>query len=297
MESDAKGVHSSFLVQVRDVLDRRFEEYEEGLLYPPSFTQSPEELESLAAGDIVGAVPGGVSGIWLEPVTQEDLYRAFRPIAPLEGPEGVRQTTWFRYQPLRFNDFVITKEATHPEAFIRWADFRFSMENYLEMEKGIGRFGPIEPGDTGLDGTPALYRRLIPWPTEIQNVFWVEGGLTYLTSAYRLGEQADAALDRYSPEGLEMKLFETSRDVYAPFTSQDYEVVPPLQHLAIESEEISLLVTELERYIDETELQFITGALDLNNDSVWQQHVDALDEIGLPRYLELRQIAYDRQFR
>ena len=219
--------------------------YEEGLLYPPSFTQSPEELESLAAGDIVGAVPGGVSGIWLEPVTQEALYRAFRPIAPLEGPDGVRQTTWFRYDALMPNNFVITTEAAHPEAFIRWADFRYSMENYLEMEKGIGRFGPIEPGDTGLDGEPALYRRLIPWPTEIQNVFWVEGGLTYLTSAYRLGEQADAALDRYSPEGLEMKLFETSRDLYYPFTSQDYEVVPPLQHLAIESEEIALLVTEL----------------------------------------------------
>jgi len=37
--------------------------------------------------------------------------------------------------------------------------------------------------------------------------------------------------------------------------------------------------------------------MDINSDSVWQQHVDALDAIGLPRYLELRQIAYDRQFK
>jgi len=271
--------------------------YEEGLIYPPSFTQSMDELRAIAAGGIVGTVTGGVGGIWLDPVTQPDLYRQFRAIAPLEGPGGVRQSTYFRYQPLRFNDFVITKVAEHPEAFIRWADYRLSMDNYLEMEKGIGRFGPPEPGDLGLDGRPALYRRLIPWPHEIQNVFWVEGGLTFLTGDYRLGEHSDPDVDRYSPEGLEMMLFEVSRDLMQPFASEDYETLPPLQHLVEESEEISVLVTELERYIDESELKFITGEMDINSDSVWQQHVDALDAIGLPRYLELRQIAYDRQFR
>lgn len=271
--------------------------YEEGLIHPPSFTQSIDEVRSLAAVNIVGAVTGGTSGMFLDPVTQPDLYRQFRAVAPFEGPGGVRQSTYFRFQPLRFNDFVITTAAEHPEAFVRWADYRLSMENQLAMEKGIGRFGPPEPGDLGLDGRPALYRRLIPWPHEIQNIFWVEGGLTFLTNEFRLGEAADPAIDRYSPGGLEMMLFEVSRDLMQPFTAQDYKTVPPLQHLVEESEEIAVLVTELERYIDESELKFITGVMDIDSDMVWQQHVDTLDAIGLPRYLELRQIAYDRQFR
>ena len=271
--------------------------YKEGLLYPASFTQGLDELRALAAAGIVGSGPGGNLAQWIDPVTQGDIYGQFRPIAPLEGPDGVRQTTWFKYQPIIHNNFVITKAARHPEAAIRWADFRLNMENYLEMEKGIGRFGPSEPGDLGLDGRPALYRRLLPWPTAIQNVFWLEAGLTFLTGDYRLGEQADPGIDRYSAAGIEMLLFETSRDFMQPFTSQDYEILPPLQHLVEESEEIALLVTELQRYIDESELKFITGGMDINSDSVWQQHVDALDAMGLPRYLELRQIAYDRQFK
>lgn len=270
--------------------------YKEGLLYPPSFTQSLDELRALGAANIVGSASGGFAGLWLDPVAQEDLYRQFKFLDPLEGPDGTRQTPWFRYQPLRHNEFIITKVAEHPEAFIRWADYRLNMENYLEMEKGIGRFGLPESGAVGINGKPALYRRLIPWTEEVQNVFWFEGGLTFLTSDYRLGEQADPDMDRFSPAGLEVLLFEASRDLMQPSTSQDYETLPPLQHLVAESEEIAVLVTELERYIDESELKFITGEMDINSDSAWQRHVDALDSIGLPRYLELRQIAYDRQF-
>jgi len=34
-----------------------------------------------------------------------------------------------------------------------------------------------------------------------------------VTCDYRLGEQADAEMDRYSPAGLEVMLFEASRDL------------------------------------------------------------------------------------
>jgi len=271
--------------------------YKEGLIYPPSFTQSLDELRSLAAAGIVGSAPGGFAGLWFDMVTQNDLYRQFNVIAPLEGPDGVRQATWYKYQPIQSNAFIMTKAAKHPEAFIRWADYRLSRENFLEIETEIGRMGPPQPGDIGIDGEPATHRELIPWPTEIQNVHWAQAGIIFLTSDYRLSQAADPGVDRHSALGLESLLFETSRDLMQPFTSEDYAVLPLLMHTVEEIEEISILVTELERYIDEAELKFITGEMDINSDSAWQQHVDALDAIGLPRYLELRQIAYDRQFR
>ncbi|MNF12244.1 hypothetical protein D3C80_2136640 [compost metagenome] len=52
-----------------------------------------------------------------------------------------------------------------------------------------------------------------------------------------------------------------------------------------------MLQTNLRNYIEQNELQFITGNKDLNKD--WDAYVKGLKDLKLDRYLEILQKAYD----
>lgn len=53
-----------------------------------------------------------------------------------------------------------------------------------------------------------------------------------------------------------------------------------------------MLQTNLKNYIEQSQLQFITGNKDLNKD--WDAYVKGLKALKLDRYLEILQKAYDQ---
>lgn len=48
----------------------------------------------------------------------------------------------------------------------------------------------------------------------------------------------------------------------------------------------------IESYVSQNSLQFITGSKSLDKD--WDAYVKGLDQLGLPRYLQIQQEAYDK---
>ena len=64
-----------------------------------------------------------------------------------------------------------------------------------------------------------------------------------------------------------------------------------------ENTSVQTIEVELETYISESKVQFITGVLDINDDAAWQSYVESLDSIGMPKLIEVYQTAYDRQYK
>ena len=56
--------------------------------------------------------------------------------------------------------------------------------------------------------------------------------------------------------------------------------------------EVATLQTNIENYMQQNALQFITGSKNLDSD--WDSYVKGLDGLGLKRYLEIQQTAYDK---
>ena len=71
--------------------------------------------------------------------------------------------------------------------------------------------------------------------------------------------------------------------------------MPPV---TIELDEVSEYVelkTTINEFVKEHIALFVTGNLDLDAD--WDSYLATLDQIGIDRYLELVQSAYDRTYR
>ncbi len=58
------------------------------------------------------------------------------------------------------------------------------------------------------------------------------------------------------------------------------------------SGELATLQTNLNNYVNQNQLAFITGSKNLDTD--WDAFVKGLDNTGMPRFLEINQQAYDK---
>jgi putative aldouronate transport system substrate-binding protein len=56
--------------------------------------------------------------------------------------------------------------------------------------------------------------------------------------------------------------------------------------------ELATLQTNLDNYVQQNALQFVTGSKNIDTD--WDSYVKGLDGLGLKRFLEIQQNAYDK---
>lgn len=73
---------------------------------------------------------------------------------------------------------------------------------------------------------------------------------------------------------------------------KDGEYVPALKFTSEETKSINEIRTNLKTYVEESAARFITGDLSLEKD--WDKYVSELEKIGLSKFLEVSQAAYDR---
>ena len=121
------------------------------------------------------------------------------------------------------------------------------------------------------------------WTETLQNITLNQQGPIYEKREFR-GSWTS------TPESpLEPKLV-AATDKYVGYEMK--EIWPnPMLTLA-EVEEIRNIGTQITDYVNEMEARFITG--DANIDAEWDQYVGSLNSMGLERYLEIYQGAYDR---
>ena len=182
---------------------------------------------------------------------------------------------------MRFIDWFYTEEGT--------------MTNFWGPE-GIA-WEKAAPGQVGVNGQPAVWKQLSMKEGDeyFGNLTW-GGTFPFVMPGEMLGsivapDSWFALDDNGSPTGLEKYLYEQTRDNYAPYGEPVENILPPLFVQPDDIDELAQLKASLYPYVDEALARFIVGDLDIEAD--WDRHLRELESLGLSRYLEIMQKAYD----
>lgn len=286
--------------EYKDALKYMNSLYKLGAIYDGNFTQTEEQLRALAnqEGEPVLFLPAGTISNHFDAENANEEYRHYQVMEPIAGPDGTRRATFMKYAGVGDGDFFITDKCKYPQAALRWVDYFFTTEGSLASQFGAeeGKDWIMNPeGKQGMDGKPALYDILNPYSGEAQNHDWQDIQVSYRTAEFRLGAATDQDIDTGLPEGLEKLLYEATKEKMEPYGQKegDWDVLPTLKLTDEEATKIQTIGVEIENYIEENKVGFITGTKDLEKD--WDSYVKGFDNLGLATLLEVYQTAYDRQ--
>lgn len=275
---------------------------EEGLLDASTYTQTPDQLKQFAqdpSAMMLGAFPHmtAVNVTGNMAATPDQRTKNYGPLAPLKGPNGY-QNTPITGQPYYSGFAIVTDACKDPELAFRWLDGLYSEEATLNSQIGLldeDEFGrnATQDGDMGINGKPALYRSV--GKTGAENRFRAQNVvLSRRTSDFRLGQWVDYADPDYRIRNNEVRLFEATRDYYEPYANEKNHL-PAAYLTEEESAEVSQITASISSYIEEQMALFILGTRDLETE--WDSYLKEFDNMQLGRLLEIRQTAYDRQFK
>lgn len=200
----------------------------------------------------------------------------------LEGPKGYKMYTGVT-SPLRsMGNFLITKEAEYPAELIRWIDYFYSDEGMLMFFMGI-------EGET--------YEMTDEGPVLMDHITDSKEGLTLTQELAKYlinpgGNHPVMVTDDYftgsenAPSDIE------ATKVLEPYVID--EVWPAFTYTEDESNELSKIITDISKYVDEMQAKFITGAVELS-DAEWDKYIDQLENnMNLEDYMKIQEQAYQR---
>ncbi len=264
--------------------------YDAGLFGDESFTQESDQLKQLVeTGDapLAGVIPAGGPNVFAN--LGEPRWQDYTAIPPLAGPDGTRQAP---YSPwgIGSGQCVIPVTSAHPEVAFKWCDGLYDRETTLRSVFGLPdeQWRWAEDGEIGLNGEPAIWRRLSTFGT-LQNVHWAQRGPSYRPNHLRLGEAR-----REDIAGLEVVLYEETNEKMVPYARSQDQLIPPLAFTVDQAAELTELKLAVGDYILQMEAEFVLGRTDI--ESGWDTYVETLNSLGLPRLVEIYQEAYNASF-
>jgi putative aldouronate transport system substrate-binding protein len=267
--------------------------YSEGLIDPQAFTNDSNQIRQLGENPdlpILGAVGAGWYGVFTQNGGPSGRWVEYVPIAPLIGPDGMRQTPQTPFQPTGGQAaFVITSAAKNPEAAFRLADVFYGFDSTTRSV-----FGPegedwvrATDSDVSIAGGAAQYTVLNVWSGEEHNRHWNQAAPTFRTNDYRMAQT-------YNPDDpLERWLFEWTRDLMEPYGTND-KAVPPLVFTEEQSKVFGEVFTSVYNTSDEWFANFVIGNADVEKD--WDVYLQTLKDSGLDQLLDIYQTAYDAKY-
>jgi putative aldouronate transport system substrate-binding protein len=268
--------------------------YKDGLIDQGAFTQNAAALQ--AQGNDPKAVRIGSASmlhpyIFVQSDSKDGRDKQYDAVPPLTGPNG-KSFAGEQYLPVLNYTFMLTNKASKEAqvAAIKMLDYIFSDEGQIITNNGPEGVGWNKPaaGEVALDkDTKPLYK---PVQNPPKNISW--GALAQYHNVLAFRNAQVTPLDIYTGAGYERRLFQATKE-YDQHGDRaqvfPQAVVWPDPSL---SGELATLQTNLNNYVSQNQLAFITGSK--NIDSGWDAYVKGLDSTGMPRFLEINQQAYDK---
>lgn len=269
----------------------------EGLLNPESFTQDrTNQVNVNEAGDdcVIGAFlaqrPGYACDLTTVPNSKK--WEQYQSVAPLKGPSGEAVASWNPYVMYQTGMTYISSTCSNPEAAFRFLDYLATEEGSMRSAVGIEgvHWNAAADGEVGMDGSPALYTRT---GADDTNQTWGQLACLIRTPEMIVGETTNPdpyAEDVLPLNGRQIVMYNASLEhqkVQQPLES----VMPDLYMSDTDAAEMSLLSTSIQDTQKELMVQFITGEKDIDKD--WESYKASLESVGLSRYLEMLQNAYN----
>ncbi|TDQ40903.1 extracellular solute-binding protein [Aureibacillus halotolerans] len=271
--------------------------FELGLIDPGTFTQNADALLQIGnnGGDVIlGVGPGTHPGTFTtdEERLNSDKYQAIPPL------EGQKNLTTYQFPSMPGATFVLTNKASEEAqiAAIKALDYMFTVEGSLNAQfgvKGVGWRDPQE-GEVALNSdVDPIYRKLPENREEEEreeNISWGANGQYWHFRGLRDAEVSSTEI--YTTAGFERRLQEATL-LYEGHEPPE-ENMYPYWKVWIDQEEageVAMLITNLNGYIEQNMVQFITGAKDIETE--WEEYVSGFDGLNGSRYLEIMQKSYD----
>ncbi|MDQ0900992.1 extracellular solute-binding protein [Paenibacillus sp. V4I7] len=268
--------------------------YAEGLIDPGAFSQNGPAYKQVVNRD--GIATTGVA-IGLHPYVFFDpnnpIHLQYEAIPPLKGPSGVQTTGYGGGKNLGGANFAISNKANKEQqiAAIKLADYLVTDEGTIRAthgEKGVN-WTEGTASDLDLNGKPAKYKPIVLplGETRKHNNAWSEVGPFVKTKDFRASWAADQ--DIKAKAGYELRLFKATQ-LYDGF--QPKESFPGNMFIDPAAvEEYTMLLTNINKYVDENKVKFITGNKKFASD--WDAYIEGFNKLKLDRYLEITQKAMD----
>jgi putative aldouronate transport system substrate-binding protein len=276
--------------------------YSEGLIYPETFTQDRNTLRQLNSQKYESVVGSLLSPhhvyIGNREGDEEPRWFEYMGIAPLKGPNGVRTTAYHYYDRFQCAGFI-PAAAKNPALVMRFLDWMYSEEGSFMMKQGPEgiTWEKPKPGAVGVDGKPAKWQPIIMTEEDeyFGNAIW-GAVFPHIARADFWGSQVGADSWYAQDEkgnyiGVEKYLWDVTEENYVPYTESLKNILPPLYFPLEDVEEIAQLEAVIYPYVEESLARFVTGDASIDGD--WDAHLAELKKLGLDRYLELVQKAYD----
>jgi putative aldouronate transport system substrate-binding protein len=269
-----------------------------GLIDEGAFTQNAEAFNRIgnnADVQLLGAGAGMHPGIFVA-IGEDSPYGSdYDAIPPLTGPHSSYAT--YNYPSSPGATFALTNRSSEEArvAAIKLVDYMFTREGQLRSHFGEEDLDWRRPqdGDVANEETADPIFATIPLgpDEEPHNSSWGAIAQYYQPKTFRDGWIQ--ATNIYASEGYERRLQEAT-NLYAG--NEPTEVFP---HWAIwidpaQADEAAMMRQNITDYINQNALEFATGTKDLDRD--WDSYVQGLNQLGLERYLQVMQQAYDSSF-
>jgi len=212
-------------------------------------------------------------------------------IPPLKGPDG---TQFASYLPntVPGADFVLTNKASQDVqiAAIKMLDYMFTFDGHMAGIMGIKgiNWRDPEPGEQANNqSVTPLYKLFQNDPATVNN-YW--GAMAQYLDDVAIRDAQVQSADIYSDDGYEHRLL-LATDLYNGHQSPNLFPFWLMWPDPAVADEQALLKQNVNDYINSNTLAFVTGTMNLDTD--WDSYVQGLTDLGLPRYQEINQAAYD----
>lgn len=266
--------------------------YEEGLMDKEIFINTNDSLKMLSgAGD--GNKLGSFTAMF--PIagvsTDNPEFKDYVALPPLQGPAG-------RIAPDTTSGgagfmYLITSSCKYPEAAFRMGDYLMTIatgkkDTFEDMTVRYGKEGTgwerAKEGDIGIDGSPAIFRKL---PVEVngaQTAYWYDlGPMTYPSS-----ERNGAAIADPSAYNIEKALYDDTKNCYEPYRVN--RTVPYMNFAPEDTEVLTDIRINIQNYGQEALAAFVTGEMDIEKD--WEAYVQNMRDLGVDTLVELTNKTY-----
>ena len=265
----------------------------EGLLYEGSFTQDLAALTNIAESGRLGCSAGGYI---LFANLGGDVYKQYRPLTPVAGPDGNQTVYSYPYDSVGGNGFTISADTKYPVECFKIGDLLYSYAASMRSYYGVygEQWTDADPDAVGINGEKAFFKLLTPWQeSEPQSYCILQMTTSFRDAKYRLGEPSDPTVDIYSDAGLETLLYQVTHE-YEPF-KKDEKVIPPLKFTDTQNADMSVIKANLSNAIKEGMFAFFTGTKSVETD--YDAWLETLNAQGLGTLVETYQSAYDAQYK
>lgn len=273
---DGKVICQATLPEFKEGISYIAQLYQEGLMDMEGFTRTEADMIALLNQETPTV---GYLQLWdiNDIVSNPDNNAALEYMPLLLHEDGREPVTYRNPMPGVVRGWgCITSACEHPEVVMRWIDYFYEETNSIEHIEGPIGVRLIE----GEDGTLTVRE-----PPE---------GLTVADDRFA---NCEAQLLAVTPKMYTERLKLPSTDKKVAFVEEnvhpyaDPDPMQPVYYSAEEATEMSQLQTDIQTYIDQKVSEWMTNG---NIDAEWDTYLSELDNMGLQRWLEIKQAAYDR---